>query len=83
MLGLKKESGRLGQSMIDSLAPVASRVFSHKAASLSVMTGVLEPSEAALARAANPRVPKGRLPKDKIEPVKAPEKVCTHPWKFL
>jgi hypothetical protein len=78
MLGLKKDSGRLGQSMIDSLAPVASRVFSHKAAGLTIMTGVLEPSEAALARAAQPKVPHARLPKDKIEPVKAPEQVRTY-----
>jgi hypothetical protein len=64
----------LGQSMINSLAPVASQVFSHRAAGLSVLTGVLEPADPTKTAKA-PKVPQARLPKDKIEPVKAPEKV--------
>lgn len=81
MLGLKKESKLLGQSMVNSLAPVAARVFSHRAASLSVLSGIFEVSDAAktaaaaLAKGDKPKVPQTRLPKDVIEPVKAPEKV--------
>jgi hypothetical protein len=57
---------------VSELSPIAARVLGKKAPTLSVMSGALEISDPEKkARVAQPR-----LPKDKVEPAKEPEKVC-------